>query len=154
MLITAVILIVLSILLSLSSVQTRLARLVTQSINSKFDTSILIERVDLSSLRNIELKNILIKDHHQDSLIYVNNLTASILNLRNILESDLNLGDVEIDKGILLIRTYKGEEINNLTIFYNHYHGVTLENTGKPISFVFTQSNSERLTKCRKNVEH
>ncbi len=121
MLITAALLIVLSILLSLSSVQTRLARLVTQSINSKFDTTILIERVDLSSLRNIELKNILIKDHHQDSLIYVNKLTASLLNLRNILDSDLNLGDVEIDKGKLLIRTYKGEEINNLTLFTRRF---------------------------------
>ena len=121
MLITAVILIILSVLLSLSSVQTRLARLVTQRINSKFDTTILIEKVDLSSLRNIELKNILIKDHHQDSLIYVNNLSASILNLRNVFNSDLNLGDVEIDKGKLLIRTYKGEVINNLTIFSDRF---------------------------------
>jgi len=104
-------------LLSFSSVQTRLAKFVTDGINSKYDTEILIEKVDLSSLRNIELKNLLIKDHHQDSLIYVNRLSASILNLRNIIESDLILGDVEIEKGKLLIRTYKGEKINNLTLF-------------------------------------
>ena len=117
MLITAALLIVLSILLSLSSVQTRIAKLVTDNINSKFGTTILIERVDLSSLRNIELDNILIKDHHQDSLIYVHKLSASILNLRNIFNSDLDLGDVVIEKGKLLVRTYKGEVRNNLTLF-------------------------------------
>ena len=117
MLFTAVLLIVLSILLSLSSVQTRIAKTVTDNINSKFGTTILIESVDLSSLRNIELGNILIKDHHGDSLIYVHKLSASILNLRNIFKSDLNLGDVVIDRGKLLMRTYKGEDINNLTRF-------------------------------------
>lgn len=117
MLITALFLVVLSILLSLSSVQTRLAKLVTDNINSKFDTTILIERVNLSSLRTIELESILIKDHRQDSLIYVKRLSASILNLRNVFKSDLNLGDVEIEKGKLLMRTYKGEESNNLTLF-------------------------------------
>ena len=115
--ITALLLVVLSILLSLSSVQTRLAKLVTDSINSKFDTTILIEKVNLSSLRNIELESILIKDHRQDSLIYVKKLSASILHLRNMFKSDLNLGDVEIEKGKLLMRTYKGEESNNLTLF-------------------------------------
>ncbi len=121
MLTTAVLLIVLSLLLSLSSVQTRLAKLVTDSINSKYNTEILIERVDLSSLRNIELKNILIKDHHGDSLIYVNKLSASVLNLRNMLNSDLILGDVEIEKGKLLVCTYKGEEFNNLTLFTRQF---------------------------------
>ena len=68
MLITVVLLVVLSFLLSLSSVQTRLARMVTQSINSKFETTILVEKVDLSSLRNIELKNILIKDPNHSGI--------------------------------------------------------------------------------------
>ena len=101
--------------------QTKIARLITGRINATYDTTIIIEKVDLSSLSNIELKNVLIKDHHNDSLIYVNSLSASIINLKNIFNSDLNFGDVEIFKGKLMMRTYKGEETNNLTFFTDKF---------------------------------
>jgi len=130
--------IVLMILLSFSSVQTKLANLITSRINDKYDTSILVEKVDLSSLKEVKLKNILIKDHHQDTLIFVTSLNASILNIRNIIKGNLNFGDIEIENGKFLMKTYKGEESNNLTTFVQKFNNED-KTTSKP--FQFTSSS-------------
>ena len=106
-----------SMLLSSSSVQTRLAKIITAKVNEKYGTTILVEKVDLSTLRNITLKNVLIKDHHLDTLIYANTLSTSILSYRNILESNLNFGVITLKNGGLLMKTYEGEDTNNLTVF-------------------------------------
>ena len=52
----------LSVLFSFSAVQTTLARLVTDRINEQYGTDIHIERVDLSSIRKIKLRDVLILD--------------------------------------------------------------------------------------------
>ncbi|NOQ92755.1 MAG: translocation/assembly module TamB, partial [Flavobacteriaceae bacterium] len=114
--------VVLMILLSFSSVQTKLANSITSRVNDKYDTSILVEKVDLSSLKDVKLKNVLIKDHHQDTLIFVTSLNASILNIRNIIKGNLNFGNIEIDNGKFLMKTYKDEESNNLTIFVQKFN--------------------------------
>ena len=113
--------VILSVLLSFSSVQTKLANVVTSWVNSKYKTSIEIDRVDLSSLRTIQLKNVLIRDHHQDTLIFAGNLKTSILNYKNIFESNLEFGDIKIEDGKFLMKTYKDEESNNFTIFIRKF---------------------------------
>ncbi|MCF6297818.1 MAG: translocation/assembly module TamB [Flavobacteriaceae bacterium] len=93
-----------------------MAKSVTSNINAKYGTTILVDKVDLSSLRNLELKNILILDHHQDSLIFISRLSTSILNFKNILNANLMFGDIEIENGQFLLKTYKDEYSSNLTI--------------------------------------
>ncbi|MCK5637553.1 MAG: hypothetical protein KAH67_02500, partial [Flavobacteriaceae bacterium] len=110
-----------SVLLSFSSVQTKLANVVTSKVNSKYNTSIEIDKVDLSSLRTIQLKNILIKDHHQDTLIFAENLKTSVLDYKNIFESNLKFGDIKLENGKFLMKTYKDEESNNFTIFIQKF---------------------------------
>jgi TamB, inner membrane protein subunit of TAM complex len=112
---------VLSVLLSFSSVQTKLAQGISYRVNSKYSTSILVDKVDLSSLRNIELKNVLIKDHHQDTLFYIGSLRTSILNYKNIFNNSLNFGDIEIENGKFLMKTYKSEKQNGLTLFVDKF---------------------------------
>ena len=108
--------------MSFSTVQTSLAQAITGRINAKYGTAILIDKVDLSSLRNLELKNVLIKDHHQDSLIYVGKLTTSILNYRNIIDGNFIFGDIEIENAKFLMKTYQGEKDNNLNIFTKKFN--------------------------------
>ena len=71
------ILVMLSVIFSFSSVQTKLAQMVTGRINGAYGTSIHISRLDLSSIRNVELKSVLIKDHHGDTLIGVKTIETS-----------------------------------------------------------------------------
>jgi hypothetical protein len=108
-------------MLSFSSVQTKLAKLITERVNSKFGTSILVDKVDLSSLRKVELKNVLIQDHHQDTLFYIGELKTSILNYKSIFNNSLNFGDIEIINGKFLMKTYKNEEHNSLTVFVDKF---------------------------------
>ena len=95
--------------------------MITDRVNSKFGTSIYVEKVDLSSLKKVKLKNVLIKDHHNDTLIFVRSLNTSLLNLRGMLKANLELGEIELENGKLLMRTYKGEDTNNLTLFIDKF---------------------------------
>ncbi|MEN8124314.1 MAG: translocation/assembly module TamB domain-containing protein [Bacteroidota bacterium] len=111
----------LSFVFSVSSVQTYFANKITTSINKQYGTDINIEKVDLSSIRNVELKNILINDHYSDSLIYVQNLSTSILNYPKIFYNNFDLGDVKLQNGFLKMKTYKDEDTNNLTYFFHSF---------------------------------
>ncbi len=111
----------LSFVLSQSSIQTYIAGKVTTSINNKYGTEINIEKVDLSSIRNVEFINTLIKDHHLDSLIYVQNFSTSILNYANIFNNKFDLGDIKLQNGFLKMKTYQDEDTNNLTYFFQSF---------------------------------
>ncbi len=137
--------VVLSILLSFSFVQTKLANIVTNRVNDKFGTSIAIDKVDLSSLRNVKLKTILIKDHHQDTLFYVGKLQTSVLNYRSLIDGNLNFGDIEIENGKFYMKTYKDENSNNLTVFAKKFNEGS-ESSEKPFQL---NSSSVQL----KNVD-
>ena len=114
-------LVLLSVIFSFSSVQTGLARWVTNRVNANYGTSIHIEKLDLSSIRNVTLLNVLIRDHHGDTLISAESLETSVLNYRNFLSNQLSFGEIYLEKGAFIMRTYKGEEINNLSVFVNKF---------------------------------
>jgi hypothetical protein len=111
----------LSILFSFSAVQTALARLVTDRINEQYGTDIHIERVDLSSIRKIKLRSVLILDHHKDTLISVGRLETSILNYRNLFRTNLEFGPIELGEGVFTMKTYQGDSTNNFTLFVNKF---------------------------------
>ena len=97
------------ILLRLSAVQTYLGNIATNQINERYDTNIVVEKVDLS-FGSVNLKNIIIKDHHKDSLINVNSLETSVFGYKNILDNKLLLGEVAIEGLVLNMVTYKDED--------------------------------------------
>ncbi len=111
----------LSVLLSFSVVQTALARLITDRINRQYGTEIHIEKIDLSSIRNVELRSILILDHRRDTLFSVGSLETSILNYRNLFRTDLEFGPIELRDGVFNMRTYQGDSTNNLTLFVRSF---------------------------------
>jgi hypothetical protein len=111
----------LSIILSFTSVQTGLAKWVTNKVNSNYGTAIEIQKLDLSSIRNITLKNVLIRDHHGDTLISAESLETSVLNYRNLFSSELNFGEIYLDNGAFIMTTYEGEDLNSLSVFVNKF---------------------------------
>jgi len=111
----------LSVILSFTTVQTGLARFVTSRVNANYGTAIEIQKLDLSSIRNVALKNVLIKDHHGDTLISAERLKTSVLNYRNIISNELNFGEIHLSNGDFNMTTYEGEEINNLSVFVNKF---------------------------------
>jgi len=90
---------------------------VTNSLQNKYDVHIAVEKIDLSYLGQIKLKGILIKDHHNDTLIAVSKLQTSLLSFSEIFQNKVDLGSVALYDGVFNLKTYKNEERSNLTIF-------------------------------------
>lgn len=114
-------LVLLIFLLSLPIVQSNLAKQATNWLNKEYNTNIVVKRVDLSWLGSVQLKEIEIRDHHKDTLIFVKNLSTSLLNAKRILENSVNLGEASLSGAYFNMRTYKGEENDNMSIFIDSF---------------------------------
>lgn len=113
-------------ILSIPAVQTRIGNYVTKRINADFGTDLTIEKVDFSLLGSVQLKGVKIKDHHKDTLIFVNKLSTSIINAKRIIDSEVNLKSIYLDDAFFYMKTYKGEDNDNLSIFIDSF------DSGKP----------------------
>ena len=107
-----------SIILSLPYVQTKLAKYATSSINKEYGTNINIDKLRVSLISwDTSLKGVFIQDYKQDTLFYINELTTSILSIRNLIGGSLEFGDIEVDQLNFKLKTYKGETNTNLDVF-------------------------------------
>jgi hypothetical protein len=109
------------ILLSTSFVQTKLAKYATNSINEEFGTDLLIKKVDLSFLGSVQLKGVEIRDHHKDTLIFVNKLSTSLLNAKKILDGEVKLKSISLEDVYFNMKTYKDENDDSLSIFIDSF---------------------------------
>lgn len=116
------------ITLSIPSVQTFIANKVTTKLNDQFGTSIHINRLGLNWKGEVDIREVYIEDHHQDTLIYAKRLQTNLLSLKNLAEGNLDFGFINLNKPKFYLKTYKGEESDNVSIFTNKF------NTGAPSS--------------------
>ena len=129
-----------SILFSIPAIQTKLGSIATKKLNKDFNTRISIKKIDLSFLGNIQLEGVEIRDHHQDTLIFVNELQTSIFSAKKIIESEVNLGSVSLNGVHVYMKTYEGESINNMDVFVNSFDDDSPKDS-LPSSFILTASN-------------
>ncbi|UCD60712.1 MAG: translocation/assembly module TamB [Flavobacteriaceae bacterium] len=145
-----------TLILSLPAVQTRLARYATETLNNKFGTDINIDRVRISLISwDTSLKDVYVEDYRQDTLIYIEALSTSILSVRNLVDGKLQFGDIDIDGLLFNLKTYEGEEDNNLGVFVDKLDDKKPRDPNTP-PFYFTSSDvqinnsSFRLTDMNK----
>ena len=119
-------LLVLAIALTLPSVQTRIARYFTESINKDFGTNISIDAVAISVFGGIKFKGVLIRDHHKDTLIYSRRIATTVLEGKKLLDGDLIFDGLDVNGLLLNLKTYKNEKESNLDILLKAF------NSGKP----------------------
>ncbi|MCA0132629.1 translocation/assembly module TamB domain-containing protein [Winogradskyella alexanderae] len=103
--------------MAIPAVQTRLGKYATKTINKDFNTDINIGRVGLQLNGDVELKEILIRDYKKDTLISIGELNTSIISFKNLYNSKLNFGDIDIEDLLFNLKTYEGEEDTNLDVF-------------------------------------
>ncbi len=103
--------------LSIPAVQTKLGKYTTSILNRNFKTDINIGKVGLQLNGDIELKKILIRDYKRDTLISIGELNSSIVSFKNLYNSKLNFGDIDIHNVVFNLKTYKGEVDTNLDVF-------------------------------------
>ncbi|WP_299051556.1 translocation/assembly module TamB [uncultured Polaribacter sp.] len=133
-------LLLVSILFSVPIVQTWLGNYATNKLNNQYNTNISIKKVDLSFLGNVQLKGVEIRDHHQDTLIFVNKLRTSLVSAKSMLENKVNLSSVKLDEVYFYMTTYKDENKDNLGIFISSFsNNKPKDSLAKP--FVLQSSN-------------
>ena len=107
-----------TLIFSLPVVQTRLARYATDSLNKEYGTNINIERLRVSLISwNTALKGVYVEDYKKDTLFYIDELTTSVLSVRNLINGTLEFGDIEISGLNFKHRNYKDAPDSNLGIF-------------------------------------
>lgn len=125
-------LLLLSLLLSTSYVQTKLGTYATNKINKDFGTNISIGKINLSFLGSVQLKNVQIKDHHKDTLIFVNKLSTSLLSAKKAFNSKILLDDVTLENAYYYMKTYKGENEGNMAVFLKSFKPKTPKDSLAP----------------------
>lgn len=111
-----------AIILSLPFVQTKLGRIATDNLNKEFSTDLTIDKIAISPFGTVKLGDVLIRDHHKDTLFYIQKLNTSILNLKALYtDGHPYLGDVTIHGLDAKLKEYKGEGETNLDKFIDAF---------------------------------
>jgi hypothetical protein len=143
-----------SIVLSIPAVQTKIGKHYTDKINEDFGTNLSIKKIDLSFLGSVNLKGVEIKDHHKDTMIYVEKLTTSIINAKRILDKEVFLNDIYLDGAYYYMKTYKGEEDDNMGVFIDSFDDGSPKDSLNPFilktSNVYVNNLNFRLTNANK----
>ena len=113
--------IILVLVLSVPTVQTKLGKYATTKLNDTFKTNININKVSLQFNGDVELKEIYIQDYKKDTLISIKELNTSILSFTNLFSGNLVFGDIDIENLFFNIKTYKGANDTNLDVFVNKF---------------------------------
>jgi hypothetical protein len=104
-------------ILSLESVQTQFAQQITQNVNSRFDTDISIQRASINLKGEVLIRDILIQDHHQDSLLFVRELKTSLNGLDRFLNRNYDFKSIGLDGVQFFLTQYPNETQSSLQYF-------------------------------------
>ncbi|GGA71570.1 DUF490 domain-containing protein [Flavobacterium palustre] len=118
----------LGIALSLPAVQTKVGKYLMNRINNDFGTNINIDKVKISVFGGVKIQNVLILDHHKDTLIYTKILNTNLLDVNAVLEGDLIFKTIRLNGVLFDMKTYKNEKKTNMDVFIDAF------DSGKPPS--------------------
>ena len=121
-------------ILSLESVQTQFAQQITQNVNNRFDTDISIQKASINLKGEVLIRDILIQDHHQDSLLFVQELKTSLNGLDRFLNRNYDFKSIGLDGVQFFLTQYPNETQTSLQYFIEKLK----DTTGlKPKAFSF-----------------
>lgn len=118
---------------SIPKVQSWSARKVAGYVNDKYSTDINVEALNVGFSGDINIEGVLIKDHHADTLFVAERLSTSILNFSDLVNGNGQLSNVFLENAQMDMRVYKGEKVDNLLQFANHF---TPKKTTKSKEFI------------------
>ena len=101
-------------------VQKLIINSVTNSIEEITKSEFSIKKIYITPSFKVKAKEIAIKDHHGNNMIYAKKLSAR-LNFSKSSLSAIYLKDVVIEKGEFIVREYKGENEVNLNVWIHHF---------------------------------
>ncbi len=106
---------------SIPGIQAFFGNKATTYLNEQYGVDIHIGKISLTYAGNVDLKEVYIKDHHKDTLLYASSIETSGFNIAEISNDRPEFGDVFIEDLFLNMKTYKDEDTDNLMIFVNKF---------------------------------
>jgi len=120
------------ILFSVPAVQTSVAKRLTNSLQKNSNVVVSVGRVSLSYFGKVKLNEIYVEDHHQDTLLNIQELRTSILGISNIINNNPNLGATTAKGFTLKMKRYKDEDKDNVSVLLEK---LKTEPSGDPKTF-------------------
>lgn len=111
------------IVLSIPAVQTWVAAKASKDLKENLGVDIQINRLGLNWRGEVDIRDLYIADHHNDTLIYGKELKTNVRGLRNILNGSLQLRFIDLEGAKFYLKTYKGEDSDNLSVFIAKLEG-------------------------------
>jgi hypothetical protein len=112
-----ILLLLIAIAMLIPWIQTQLAQYAMKQVNQKYNTSIAIDKARISVFGGIKFKDVLILDHHKDTLIYVETINSSLTEFKKLTDGDLLFDAIDLNNVLFQLKTYKNEPQNNFNIF-------------------------------------
>jgi hypothetical protein len=90
-------------------------------INSNYHQNIQLENIYFNPVKGLTA-GILIRDHHQDTLLYASQVQIGLLkSLLSLYRHSLFLDDIVLNNTVIKVITYEGEDKSNLDIFISKF---------------------------------
>lgn len=105
--------------------QTRLAKEVSGYLKKNHALDVKIEKVDIDFFSKVNLEEVLVRDHHEDSLLYLSNLAIAIQYI-DFTDLKVVVNKMQLENPKIKIIHYKDEEVDNLTRVVNEFSSDTL----------------------------
>lgn len=113
----ALLLVLLSVLLTTPIIQSEIARFATEKINKQFNIDTHIHQVAITIDGSVVLKHVLIFDDHNNTLAKIDRMHTNILDFNKLTEGQLYFGSTALENLDFHIRTYKHDSLSNLDKF-------------------------------------
>ena len=98
--------------------QNQLVERITNRLNATLETSVRFSKAAVDFRGNILLDDLLVSDHHNDSLLYAQRVRVDLDEFNRVLGDDFTFGEIIVEHPRIKIKTYVGEEDSNLDIFF------------------------------------
>ncbi len=147
--VVAIFLMLLFALLWIPAVQTYLGSKLTQRLHEKYGLDITVDKIRLSPTGKIVFRNILVRDHHRDTLIYARGIKSQWLNPWKAGKNKFVFGHTVIEDGYLNMVQYKGEKRDNLDLWMRKIDSLTASEKSGGESHTFLKINTTELVRFR-----
>ena len=106
-------------LFSFSGFQTKLIQSFTEDLTKRTGQEVLIDKVSFKWNGKLKFSNLLVLDHHNDTLLFVKDISTSIEDFRKLNKNNYNFDRLETSTVLLKIKKYPQELSNSLNVFLN-----------------------------------
>jgi len=119
-------LVVSSLLVRHPFTQTVLAKLATSYLTNKLQTKVNIDRLEITSFKSVSMKNLLIHDQRNDTLLYTGKFSVNLKDY-SVRNTKFNVATINLEDADIRLRRYKETDELNLMFIVDYLKKDTLD---------------------------